>query len=136
MKGNYELKKYNIGYATGVFDLFHVGHLNYLKEAKKLCDYLIVGINSDSLVKEYKNKLPIIAYEDRFEIVQSIKYVDKVIVQNNFDKFATWNKVKFDVYFAGDTWKGTERYNKYEDQFKSVGVDVVYIPYMKEISSS
>lgn len=130
------MKKYRVGYTTGVFDMFHVGHLNILRKAKEQCDYLIVGVSTDELVREYKNKTPIIPFEERSEIVRSIDCVDKVIPQVNRDKYEAWKELKFDVMFVGDDWKGKPLFMKVEDDFKKVGVEVVYFPYTKDTSST
>ena len=130
------MKKYRVGYTTGVFDMFHIGHLNILRRAKEQCEYLIVGVSTDELVKEYKNKTPIIPFEERAEIVQSIDCVDRVIAQENRDKYEAWREVKFDVMFVGDDWKGKPLFMKVEEEFKKVGVDVVYFPYTKDTSST
>ena len=130
------MKKYKIGYTTGVFDMFHVGHLNILRRAKEQCDYLIVGVSTDELVKEYKNKVPVVPFEERCEIVQAIDCVDKVVAQENRDKFWAWKKLGFDVMFVGDDWKGKPLFVEVEDEFKKVGVDVVYFPYTKDTSST
>ena len=127
--------KYIIGYTTGVFDLFHIGHLNMLKNAKAMCDKLIVGISTDELVL-YKNKSSVIPYDERAEIVRAIKYVDAVIPQEDMDKFAAWKKLKFDIMFVGDDWYGTEKWKKYDKQFAEVGVKIVYFPYYKGTSST
>lgn len=124
-----------IGYTTGVFDLFHVGHLNMLKNSKAMCDRLIVGVTTDELVT-YKNKKAVIPYEERAEIVRAIKYVDAVIPQENMDKFEMWNRLKFDIMFVGDDWYGTEKWEKYEEQLGNVGVKIVYFPYFKGTSST
>lgn len=124
-----------IGYTTGVFDLFHVGHLNMLKNAKALCDRLIVGVTTDELVS-YKNKKAVIPYEERAEIVRAIKYVDAVVPQENMDKLETWKKLKYDIMFVGDDWYGTEKWEKYERQLNDVGVKIVYYPYFKGTSST
>lgn len=129
-------KKYKIGYTTGVFDLFHVGHLNILKKAKEQCEFLIVGVSTDELVESYKNKKPIIPYEERKAIVESIKYVDKVIPQENMNKFEAWEKEKFDVLFHGDDWKNSDLYKENEKKLKEVGVEFVYFPYTKSTSST
>lgn len=129
------MAKYRIGYTTGVFDLFHIGHLNLLKRAKEQCNYLIVGVSSDELVS-YKNKRAVIPFKERIEIVQAIKYVDSAVPQLNMDKMKAWEKYKFDVMFVGDDWKNTEKWNKFEDDFKHVGVDIVYFPYTRTISST
>lgn len=131
-----ENKKYKIGYTTGVYDLFHIGHLNLLKRAKEQCDYLIVGVSTDKLVEDYKHKKPIIPYEERIEIVKAIKYVDKVIPQTSMDKYEAWKKEKFNVIFHGDDWKNTDMYNEMEKKLEEVGVDFVYFPYTKSTSST
>ncbi len=125
-----------IGYTTGVFDLFHIGHLNILRKAKEMCDYLIVGVSTDELVMQYKNKKPVIAYEERAAIVEAIKYVDKVVPQINRDKFAAWEEYKFDRMFVGDDWKGSELFSQLEEQFAQHGVQIVYFPYTKGTSST
>ncbi len=130
------MKKYKIGYTTGVFDMFHIGHLNILKKAKSQCDFLIVGVSTDENVINYKNKKPIIPFEDRAEIVGSIKYVDKVVPQVNMDKYQAWQELKFDVIFHGDDWKGSELYLAMEKKLKGVGVEFVYFEYTKGISST
>lgn len=130
------MKKYRVGYTTGVFDMFHIGHLNILRRAKEKCDYLIVGVSTDELVMEYKNKTPIIPFEERAEIVRSIDCVDRVIAQENRDKYAAWRELKFDVMFVGDDWKGKPLFMKVEEEFKKVGVDVVYFPYTRDTSST
>lgn len=128
-------KKYKVGYTTGVYDLFHIGHLNLLRRAKEQCDYLIVGVSTDDLV-EYKGKRSVIPYEERKAIVEAIKYVDEVVEQADMDKLAAWQRHHFDVMFVGDDWKGTDKWNKIEEQMRSVGVDVVYFPYTKKTSST
>ena len=127
--------KYKIGYTTGVFDLFHIGHLNILKKAKEMCEYLIVGVSSDELVR-YKHKKPVIPFEERIEIIRSIKYVDEAIIQDNMDKKSAWEKYHFDVMFVGDDWKNTPKWNSYEKEFNEMGVRIVYFPYTKGTSST
>lgn len=124
-----------IGYTTGVYDLFHIGHLNILRRAKEHCDYLIVGVTVDELVS-YKNKKAVIPFEERKAIVEAIRYVDKVVPQVSMDKMEAWREHKFDVMFVGDDWKGTEKWNEYERQFKEVGVEIEYFPYTKGTSST
>lgn len=131
-----ESEKKKIGYTTGVYDMFHIGHLNILKRAKENCDYLIVGVSTDELVMEYKKKLPIIPYEDRKKIVEAIKYVDKVVPQVNRDKIEAYNTHKFDVMFVGDDWKGSELFVETEKKLKEHNVDIIYFPYTKGISST
>lgn len=124
-----------IGYTTGVFDLFHVGHLNMLKNAKAMCDKLIVGVTVDELVS-YKHKKAVIPFEERLEIVRSIEYVDVAIPQTSMNKFEAWEKLKFDVMFVGDDWYGTDKWRDYEKQFNEVGVRIIYFPYTKGTSST
>ena len=124
-----------IGYTTGVFDLFHIGHVRLLNNAKKYCDKLIVGISTDELVS-YKNKRAVISQNERMEIVKNIKAVDEVVFQKNMNKFEMWKKLKFNVMFVGDDWKGTEKWNEFERIFSAVGVEIKYFPYTKGTSST
>jgi len=128
-------KRKIIGYTTGVFDLFHIGHLNLLRNAKSLCDKLIVGVTTDELVS-YKHKKAVIPFIERCEIVRNIKYVDLVVPQENMDKYEAWKKLKFDIMFVGDDWYNTEKWNSVEAKFERVGVKVVYFPYTKGTSST
>lgn len=130
------MKKNRIGYTTGVFDLFHIGHLNILKKAKENCDYLIVGVSTDELVNSYKHKTPIIPFLERFEIIKACKYVDEVVVQCSRDKILAFDKLKFDVMFVGDDWKGNPLFNDTELYLKEHGADVIYFPYTQGTSSS
>lgn len=130
------MKKYKIGYTTGVFDMFHIGHLNILRRAKEQCDYLIVGVSTDELVEDYKKKTPVISFENRFEIVKAIRYVDKVVPQENMDKFEAWQKYKFNAIFHGDDWKGSSLYDSFIEKFKRVGVDMVFLPHTDGVSST
>lgn len=125
-----------IGYTTGVFDMFHIGHLNILKRAKEKCDYLIVGVSTDEVVQAYKNKTPIIPFEQRVEIVKAIRYVDEVVPQENMDKLEAWKKLKFDVVFHGDDWKGSSMYDEIEEKLKKVGCSMCFLPHTDGISSS
>ena len=129
-------KKYHIGYTTGVFDMFHIGHLNILRNAKELCDYLIVGVSSDEVVQSYKGKTPIICFAERIEIVSSIKYVDKVVPQYSMDKIAAWRNLHFDVLFHGSDWQDSEMYKRIEADFLKIGVDVVFLPHTPGITST
>lgn len=130
------MKKYKIGYTTGVFDLFHIGHLNILKNAKAQCEYLIVGVSTDEVVEKYKHKIPVIPYEERKKIVEAIKYVDEVVPQTSIDKIEALEKLKFDVMFHGDDWKGSELYKKIEEEFNKKGVELVFLPHTFGISST
>ncbi len=125
-----------IGYTTGVFDMFHIGHLNILKRAKMECDYLIVGVTTDELCQSAKGKNPIIPFEERVSIVEHIKFVDEVVPQTNYDKFEAWEMTKFDMMFVGDDWKGTEKWNKLEKRFNEFNVSIIYFPYTGHTSST
>lgn len=125
-----------IGYTTGVFDMFHIGHLNILRRAKELCDYLIVGVSTDELVEHDKNKTPIIPFENRCKIVEAIRYVDKVVPQVDKNKIEAWRKLGFDKMFVGSDWEGSPQWRDFEKQFSEVGVEIVYLPHTDGISSS
>jgi glycerol-3-phosphate cytidylyltransferase len=124
-----------VGYTTGVYDLLHVGHLNILRNAKAMCDRLIVGVTDDELV-QYKHKTAIIPYVERLELVRALRFVDSVVGQHDMDKFAAWQRLKFDVMFVGDDWYGSEKWSAIETKFHRVGVRVVYFPYTRGISST
>ncbi len=124
-----------IGYTTGVYDLFHIGHLNMLKNAKGLCDKLIVGVTVDELVA-YKGKNSMIPFEDRIEIVRSIKYVDAAVPQYDMDKLSACKKLGATILFVGDDWYDTEKWKKYEEDFAKEGIKIVYFPYTKGVSST
>ena len=133
------MKKHKIGYTSGVYDMFHIGHLNVIKNAKQMCDYLIVAVSTDEVVVENKKKIPVIPFTERFEIVSSIKYVDKVVPQESYSiegkiKAAMDNRI--DVMFVGSDWKGTDKWNNIEKQLNEHGIDVVYLPHTDGISSS
>lgn len=125
-----------IGYTTGVYDMFHIGHLNILKRAKEQCDYLIVGVSTDELVQHDKNKTPIIPFAERCAIVEAIKYVDKVVPQTDKNKFGAWEKYHFNKMFVGSDWKGTPQWAKFEKEFTPVGVEIVYLDHTDGISST
>lgn len=125
-----------IGYTTGVFDLFHVGHLNILRNAKLECDYLIVGITTDELSEKKKGKRPIIPFSERMEIVENIKFVDNVVPQTSYDKMEAWNNLHFNKMFVGDDWKGSDKWKQLEEDFKKLGVEICYFPYTKHTSST
>lgn len=128
-----------IGYTAGVYDMFHIGHLNVIKNAKSKCDYLIVGVSTDEVVEKNKNKKPIIPFEERAAIVESVKYVDKVIPQERYDiegKIRTVLENKIDVMFVGSDWQGTDKWNQIENELKKYNCEVVYLPHTDGISST
>lgn len=124
-----------IGYTSGVYDLFHIGHLNLLKNAKGMCDKLVVGVTTDDL-SLYKGKKPLIPFEDRLEIVRSIRYVDSAVPQETMDKLEMCKKIKASLLFVGDDWYQSEKWDEYEKELNSCGVKVIYFPYTKSISST
>ena len=130
------MKKEIVGYTTGVFDLFHIGHLRILQRAKSRCDKLIVGVSTDELVQSYKNKKPVIPFEERNEIVSALKCVDEIIPQTHRDKIAAYHEIKFDVMFVGSDWKGSDLFNKVEAELAGYGVTVVYFEYTNNVSST
>lgn len=129
-------KKYKIGYTDGVYDLFHVGHLNMIQAAKSNCEHLIVGVHGDDVVEEYKHRRPIINENDRKRIIESIKGVDEAVINRFRDKMKLWELYHFNVVFIGDDWKGTERWINFEKILSEVNVDVIYVPYTKGISTT
>ena len=129
-------KKYKIGYTTGVFDMFHIGHLNILRRAKAQCEYLIVGVTTDALCQARKNHLPVIPEEERMAIVEAIRYVDRVVPQTDMDKIEPVREFGADAVFVGSDWKGTAAWEQYEKEFASVGCTVVYLDHTDGISST
>lgn len=125
-----------LGYMSGVFDLFHIGHLNIIKNSKELCDKLIVGVTTDELIRSYKKKNAIIPFEERCEIVRNIKGVSAVVPQYDMNKMDTWKRYKFDIMFVGDDWYETPKWEKIEKELKDVGVKIIYFPYTKGTSST
>ena len=129
-------KRTKIGYTTGVFDLFHVGHLNILRNAKSMCDKLIVGITTDEMMMSYKKKNTVIPFEERCEIVSAIEFVDLVLPQSNMNKIEAWEKLKFNKMFVGDDWYKNKKWEDYEKQLKEHNVEIIYFPYTKKTSST
>ena len=128
-----------VGYTSGVYDMFHIGHLNIIKRAKEACDYLIVGVSTDEVVENNKNKKPIIPFEDRIAIVKAIKYVDLAVPQERYDlegKIEAVLKYKIDVMFVGTDWQGTEKWNSIETELAKLGCKVVYLPHTDGVSST
>ncbi|PAT36622.1 adenylyltransferase/cytidyltransferase family protein [Vandammella animalimorsus] len=124
-----------IGYTTGVYDLFHIGHVNVLRNAKSLCDKLIVGVTTDALVS-YKNKRAVIPFEERIEIVRACRYVDLAVPQQSMDKMDAWQRYKFNLMFVGDDWYQTDKWNGLDQEFERLGVRIVYFPYTQSTSST
>lgn len=129
-------KKYKVGYTTGVFDMFHMGHLNIIRRAKEQCEFLIVGVTTDQLSLTRKNKLPIICEQERVAIVEAIRYVDRVVLQSDMDKLRPVMEYGVDAVFVGSDWKGTPAWDAYEKEFAKVGCDVVYLDHTDGISST
>jgi glycerol-3-phosphate cytidylyltransferase len=125
-----------IGFTAGVFDMFHVGHLNLIENAKKHCDYLIVGVNSDELVEQYKKKAAVVPFEERLRIVSALRVVDEAIHVNTLDKEAVWKKIFFNLLFIGDDWKGKPRWKKTERIMLTHGVKTIYLPYTHSTTST
>ncbi len=125
-----------VGYAPGIFDLFHIGHLNVLRNAKDLCDYLIVGVVSDEMASRVKGLTPVVPIDERLEIVRGIRYVDEAVVEDVPHKLEMWERLGFNVIIKGDDWKGTDKGDKLESDFAEVGVEVAYLPYTKRTSST
>ena len=130
------MKQFRIGFTQGTFDMFHIGHLNLINHAKEYCDYLIVGVNSDALVMEYKNKSPVIPEDERREIVANIKAVDECVITTTLDKVDAWNKYRFDAIFIGDDWKGNDRWERTGAEMEALGAKLVFLPHTDGISST
>lgn len=130
------MEHFNVGYTTGVFDLFHVGHLNILMRAKEQCGHLIVGVMTDELVWKTKHKKPMIPFSERMAIVGAVRYVDEVVAEETLDKKEAWERLRFDAFFHGDDRRGSVRYNQYEVLFRKLGVTLVFFPYTTGISST
>ena len=130
------MKKYKIGYTTGVFDMFHIGHLNILRQAKAECEHLIVGVSTDELVESYKHKRPIIPFAERKAIVEAIQYVDEVVAQEDRDKIGAYNRLHFDAMFVGDDWKGKPLFEEVEKYLIAHNSCVIYFPYTTGTSST
>jgi len=125
-----------IGYTTGVFDLFHIGHLNILRKAKEQCDYLVVGVTTDELLLNYKFKKSVIPFNERLEIIKNIRFVDKAVPQDTMDKISAQKKYNFSKMFVGDDWKNTDKWDGFEKDFRRLGVKIIYFPYTKGTSST
>lgn len=129
-------KKYRIGYTQGVYDMFHIGHLNLINEAKQYCEKLIVGVNADALVQEYKHKTPVINENERRYIVGNIKAVDECIIATTLDKFEAYHQIKFDAIFIGADWEGNPRWIETQQSLSEFNVDVLYLPYTQGVCST
>ncbi|MBN1777832.1 MAG: adenylyltransferase/cytidyltransferase family protein [Clostridiales bacterium] len=130
------MKKYKTGYTCGVFDMFHIGHLNILRSAKALCERLIVGVTTDELSVAVKQKKPIIPFEERLEIIRAIRYVDEVVAQEDKNKLDAYFRLKYDCLLVGSDWQGTPQWKQYEKELAEYGVDIVYLPHTDGISST
>jgi glycerol-3-phosphate cytidylyltransferase len=135
-RGSMSARVGRIGYAPGVYDLFHVGHLNILKHARSECDYLIAGVVSDEMALLAKGRTPVVPLPERLEIVRSLRYVDEAVAEVVPEKLETWKSVGFDIIFKGDDWRGTPKGDKLERDFAAVGVEVKYFPYTAHTSST
>ncbi|HRW18420.1 MAG TPA: adenylyltransferase/cytidyltransferase family protein [Dermatophilaceae bacterium] len=124
------------GYVPGVFDMFHVGHLNIVRAARKECDYLIVGVVADEVVAAVKGRPPVVPLAERMEIVAALRDVDEVVVDDHADKFDAWQQIRYDVIFKGDDWRGTPKGAKLESDLASVGARIHYFPYTRHTSST
>ena len=125
-----------VGYTTGVYDMFHVGHLNILRNARSQCDHLIVGVTTDTMSESRKGKRPVVPETERLQIVESVRWVDQVVAQTSSDKLQAWRDLQFDVMFVGDDWKGTPIWDALEAEFAALGVEIVYFPYTTHTSST
>jgi glycerol-3-phosphate cytidylyltransferase len=125
-----------VGYAPGVYDLFHIGHLNVLRNSRQFCDHLIAGVVSDDLAQRVKGLRPVVPLEERLEIVQAIRFVDEAVIEDLPHKLEMWERLRFDVIIKGDDWKGTDKGDKLEADFAAVGVEVAYLPYTQRTSST
>ena len=129
-------KRLTLGYTTGVYDLFHIGHLNLLRNARAMCDRLVVGVTTDALLLDHKHKRAVIPFVERCEILRGLECVDVVVGQEDMDKFGAWERLKFDLMFVGDDWYTSPNWEAYQEQFAEVGVRIVYFPYTKGTSST
>ena len=125
-----------VGYAPGVYDLFHIGHLNVLRNSRQFCDHLIAGVLTDEMAQRGKGTIPIVPEDERLEIVAGIRFVDEAVAENVPHKMEMWERLRFNVVIKGDDWKGTDRGDKLEFDFAKVGVDVAYVPYTTRTSST
>jgi len=125
-----------IGFTTGVFDMFHIGHLNLLENAKSKCDFLVVGVNSDKLVSEYKSKNAVVPFEERLRIVSAMRCVDEAIRVDTLDKESIYMTKLFNVLFIGDDWKGSQRWAETERVMLTYGVRTIYLPYTRSTNST
>lgn len=130
------MKKYKVGFTQGTYDMFHIGHLKLINRAKEQCDYLIVGVNADKLVEEYKNKTPVIKEEERAEIVRNLKAVDECVITTTLDKIVALDRYHFDAIFIGDDWKGNARWEQTRRDLAERGVDLVFLPHTAGVSST
>ena len=128
--------KFDVGYSSGVFDMFHVGHLNLLRRARNHCHYLVVGVASDEYVENLKGRPPVVPCDERIDIISALGIVDEVVIDRSQDKLAIWQQRPFDVIFKGNDWQGTPKGYRLERSMNEVGAEVVYFPYTRHTSSS
>ncbi|HEX8389577.1 MAG TPA: adenylyltransferase/cytidyltransferase family protein [Sphingomonas sp.] len=125
-----------IVYTAGTFDLLHIGHVRIIRAAQGFGDRLIVGVSTDELVQSYKGKTPVVPFDERMEMVRALRDVDAVVAQHDQDKFAAWERMRFDVWVVGDDWFGTPKYEEYRHKLEAVGVHCVFVPYTSGVSST
>jgi glycerol-3-phosphate cytidylyltransferase len=125
-----------VAYLPGVFDMFHIGHLNIIRNARALCDRLVVGVVSDERAEIAKGQPPVVPLVERLEIVRSIRYLDDAVVEDVSDKREMWRRLGFTMIVKGDDWKGTSKGDKLEADFADLGVEIVYLPYTVHTSST
>ncbi len=125
-----------VGYAPGVFDMFHVGHVNILRRARLACDYLIAGVVADDVALAQKGRLPVVPEDERLEIVSHVRFVDQAILAVTTDKVKIWEQIGFDVIIKGDDWQGTPQGEALEAKFAELGVSIVYVPYTAHVSTT
>lgn len=123
-------------YTAGTFDLLHIGHVRIIRSARGFGDRLVVAVSTDELVEAYKGKRPVVPFDERLEMVRALRDVDAVVAQHDQDKFAAWERMRFDVWLVGDDWFGTSKYEEYRRKLEAVGVHCAFVPYTSGVSST